>query len=190
MIAILAMGCIIGLLARQYAIHAQRLAQQEHWSSIGLEVVYDDANRLKTVIGMNTSLQGHKSIDDWRLEPSIQQILLHNTDLGDEQLRGVELLPHLEVLMLSASHITDKSSSTLRQCKQVKTLNLAYTTVSDESIDDIAKMPSLSLLETHGSRISMSGIDRLHSLREESGLPQVTIPPPPKKDLTITPLTP
>lgn len=182
------MGCIAGLLARQYAFYAQRLAQQEHWSSLGLDVVYDDDNALKTVIGVNNSFKGHESIKDWRLEPSVRQLLLHNTDLDDEKLQGVELLPQLEVLMLSASHITDESSSTIRKCKHVKTLNVAYTTVSDRSISDIARMPSLIKLDIYRSGITDSGISRLHEVRKQLNLPQVTIAPPPKSSFSIVPL--
>jgi hypothetical protein len=94
---------------------------------------------------------------------ALKKLVLGRTYVTDADIRGLELIPTLEVLdLLSCDGITDVSC--LQSCQALKELDLAYTNVTDAGIRGLELIPTLEVLNL-GSCGEITDVSCLRSCR-------------------------
>jgi hypothetical protein len=101
---------------------------------------------------------------------ALKQLFLARTDVTDDGIRGLELIPTLEVLQFwYCERITDVSC--LQNCRALQALVLAFTKVTDAGIRGLELIPTLE-------ELNLSGCTKVHDLRALRNRPGLQIVAP------------
>ncbi|MBC8127894.1 MAG: hypothetical protein H8M99_12205 [Gloeobacteraceae cyanobacterium ES-bin-144] len=77
-----------------------------------------------------------------------------------------KIFPHLITLDLTATKVTDKSSSLIATAEQLRMIRLSETEVSDAIIDDLLKLTKLESLNLYGTKVTDAGISKLAAMSQ------------------------
>ncbi len=171
LLAILVVTVLLGIFAWVIATYLhqrdQWFARDQYWHELGFYMTYDNEYHLETIAGLHLDTREIGSVQDWKLEKTVQTIVLRDVLTDGSQLQGIEELPQLWRLVTDESPISDDAIDWIALCPQLRTLNISETNVTDASIEKIASIKTLEVLEWEGSQITEEGIALLQSLRPE-----------------------
>lgn len=99
--------------------------------------------------------------------PSLEQLKLRKTGIGDEGVRHLGRLRMMRTLDLSGnSKITGATMQCLAPMQQLEELDLSGTSVDDEGARRLSALQSLRVLSLSGARLTDAGVRRLCSLKQ------------------------
>lgn len=169
LLAIIVVTVVLGIFAWVFATYLRQrdqwFARDQYWHDLGFYMTYDDEYHLKTIAGLHLATRDLGSVQNWKLEKTVQTIVLRDVLTHGSQLQGIEELPQLWRLAVDESPISDDAINWIVLCPRLTTLNISKTEISDASIEKIASIKTLQVLEWKGSQITEDGIARLSSLR-------------------------
>jgi hypothetical protein len=122
-------------------------------------------NTVLTTLTLDEDRYYERTVDVSRLQScrALKQLDLTGCNVADDGIRGLELIPTLEVLDLgSCEQITDVSC--LRSCRALKTLVLSFTNVTDAGMRSLELIPTLEVLNLEGCE-QITDVSRLQSCR-------------------------
>lgn len=131
----------------------------------GGHVIYDgtklDAGDVITTIDMQNV--NFSAIPFTKIFPLVGLVCLNlpGADLGNIHLERISQCPDLVDLDLSYSTAADASTGYLKNLKGLRILNLSGCSVSDECIDDLLAIHTLSDLDLRDTHITSAGLARL-----------------------------
>ena len=100
--------------------------------------------------------------------PNIVTLSLLESPVSDQAVIGIlRASPKLCTLILQGSKVTDVTMRELRRVPSLQYLNVSHTNVSDESISQIVAMRTLKELVIQGTAITESGAKRISTARPE-----------------------
>ncbi|MCH8923516.1 MAG: hypothetical protein IIA67_10270 [Planctomycetes bacterium] len=109
--------------------------------------------------------QGGVSNDDLKhLEglPGLSVLVLYGTRIGDEGMVHLAKLKNLESLVLmQTSRVTDKGLDHLGDLKRLEKLDLFGTQVSDAGIEKLARLSQLKSLNVSQTQVTKQGYEKL-----------------------------
>ena len=83
-------------------------------------------------------------------------------DAGFDKLKPV--ISQLVTLDLSATSITDQSVGQLASAKSLRVVRLSETAVTDASIDSLLAIPTLESINLYGTKVTDVGVSRLATM--------------------------
>jgi hypothetical protein len=87
---------------------------------------------------------------------------------GDDKMSRLltllQRLPHLEVLHVTHSPVTDRALTDLSGLRSLRSLNFAGTQITDTGLAQVSELTTLDRLNISATRITDVGLERLHGL--------------------------
>jgi Leucine-rich repeat (LRR) protein len=96
--------------------------------------------------------------------PSAKVLLLHDTDLQDDDFQDLEKLRQLEYLSLRNTHVGDTATKSISRLSSLKGLDLSRTNVTDKGVQRISGMTGLQSLNLGRTPISKGALKHLGRL--------------------------
>ena len=101
--------------------------------------------------------------------PKLRQLLMRKSQANDQELAVVGQLKNLEALYIwNAYNVGDKGVTHLIGLRELKTIHLDHSHITDESLRTLAALPSLEEMSLQNHRFTDKGLSYLtdkHSLR-------------------------
>ena len=98
---------------------------------------------------------------DLRKLPHLQLLWMGRTKVSDDIIDSINSLKHLWQLDLSSTDITDAGLKRLRNHPKLTYLQLDGTSVTDEAIESLLQLPCLCEVSLIGTRVTEKGVRRL-----------------------------
>jgi hypothetical protein len=92
---------------------------------------------------------------------NVQKITLIGPQITDDTLKHVQHMSSLKVVIIKRAGITDAAMASLKDLKNLRQLDVMYSRIGDESVDDLKVHTSASLLKLYGTDVTKQGADRL-----------------------------
>ena len=89
-------------------------------------------------------------------------------DAGFDKLKPV--IPQLVTLDLSATSITDQSVAQLAAAKSLRVVRLSETAVTDAAINSLLAIPALESINLYGTKVTDAGVSRLETMTQLKNL--------------------
>jgi hypothetical protein len=91
--------------------------------------------------------------------PSLEVLLLFNTQIDDAGILHIAKLASLTTLSLSYSRITDSALQYLSNLKSLRVLRISNTQISDAALQHLVHLPLLDNLGTFKSNVTKEGLE-------------------------------
>jgi hypothetical protein len=101
---------------------------------------------------------------------NVTAVNLAGRNAGDDAIRSLTGLVHLEELALDYTPITDEGLAALRSMPNLDRLSLRFTNVSDRGVDYLLALPNLHRVMLMGTKVSDDAIPKLSKLQGMSEL--------------------
>lgn len=88
------------------------------------------------------------------------------SEIGDEDIRPIAALPHLERLYLDRTQVGDRGARYIGRLKNVRRLSLWRTRITNDGLAHIARCTNLRVLDVHSNCITDEGLKSLAPLTE------------------------
>jgi hypothetical protein len=124
----------------------------DHLDPFPLQLLGEN-NTVLTTLTLHEYGDCERTADVGRLQScrALKKLVLACTEVTDAGIRGLELIPTLEVLYLTGSkQITDVSC--LQSCRALKQLGLIHSTVTNVGVRGLELIPTLELLNLQGCK--------------------------------------
>ncbi|MCA9096535.1 MAG: hypothetical protein KDA68_23810, partial [Planctomycetaceae bacterium] len=110
-----------------------------------------------------------------RSTPFLVSLHLSNTAIGDAGLQHLKYAVELkELFLVNCAAVTDKGLEELPQLKNLETIDLTGTQVTEAIAETLKSVPSLKLVTFGGPKITPEGIEKVRA-----ALPNVEVHPKP-----------
>ena len=105
----------------------------------------------------------HEFLEAIKALPSPPAIMVNGLTISDEVRREVGSVRELGTLSLRATKITDGSLAAIAQLKELRSLNLADTKISDNGVRHLEALRSLVEIDLSRTRVTDRGAARLRA---------------------------
>ncbi len=92
---------------------------------------------------------------------SVDQLILSHPQCDDETLALVAQIPDLPALTIRRANVSNDGIAHLRHLDNLRTLNVLYCPIGDETVASLREIASLGRLRLFGTRLSAEGRERL-----------------------------
>jgi hypothetical protein len=92
---------------------------------------------------------------------SIDQLVIDRVEFDDQSLSFVARMPDLPSLTIRNARITARGIASLQQLTNLRTLNILYCPIDDQSLESLEALKGLSRLRLYGTNLTAAGRDRL-----------------------------
>ncbi len=92
---------------------------------------------------------------------SVDQLILSHPQCDDETLALVAQIPDLPALTIRRANVSNDGIAHLRHLDNLRTLNVLYCPIGDETVASLREITSLGRLRLFGTRVSAEGRERL-----------------------------
>ncbi len=115
-----------------------------------------------TILSMTDMMNADNALATASLPASkIETAWFNNSDISDNGLTPLKKLPHLRVLGLGRTIISDKGLETIAQLKSIEDLWLGKTLVTDQGMSLLEGLPRLQTLGLEQTEVSDAGLQAL-----------------------------
>jgi len=123
-----------------------------------------------TFVELEGTAVGDDGLRRLRTLPHLNGLSLKRTEIGNEGLAHLRDLAKLELLDLSGTQITDAGLAHLEELSELWMLDLTGTRITDAGLKHLRGLTNLKLLSLHGTEVSDAEVAQLRDR-----LPQATI---------------
>jgi hypothetical protein len=123
---------------------------------------------LQKLSAFSTTMQG-KCLEQISTLKQLRRMRLSHNSIGDDNLRFLSALPHLEVIDVIACNVGDAGLKNLSRCAELVSLTVADNAkITDQSVKYLASLKKLKFLGLRRTAITVNGLLQLKGLNLKS----------------------
>lgn len=130
-----------------------------HITGEGLRYLRGSGVKSLNLVGVKLSPKGWRQLNSLK---SLEELILTESNISDDDLKNLHGNKHIKKLNLNVcKQISDASIDTLTSMKQLTSIFLAKSKVTDKLLEELAPNGSLTELDFEGTRVTDKGVEVL-----------------------------